>query len=534
MLFHTWPFLIFMLVVLPVFLSLRRTRFWVHWLLVASYVFYGWWNPYYLILILYSTALDFFVVMLMDRCPREGGSVDVGRRLTRLEFGDATLKLAYLICGLVFALCVGTVFLGPPSMRPAMAGMALIFGLMAWGSLFSSRRTWLIVSLINNLALLAFFKYAGFFTDNINYVLENWLRVSATLPEPYTLMPFGFEYLLPVGISFYTFQSMSYTIDFYFGNIHRERSFVKFATFVSFFPQLVAGPIERSRNLLPQFDSFPRIHRQDVTDGLSLFLVGLFKKLALANYLSYYVDRVYDEPDTYGAGALVLATVAFAWQIFFDFSGYTDMARGVARIMGFKLMLNFNNPYLATGLGDFWSRWHISLSTWFRDYIYIPLGGNRGGKWMIYRNLFLTLLISAIWHGAAWTFVIWGVLHAAGTVITRELERSEFYRERVPRFFKQVAVFAFVCFAWIFFRALSLDDALLIVKRIFTTGWSDPTCPLLMLALMAMIWFYQFCYESPWRRWLELKPVRVGMATGMIIYLLLFSSEGGAFIYFQF
>jgi len=534
MLFHTWPFLLFMAVVLPVFLALRRTRFWVHWLLTASYVFYGWWNPYYLILIVYSTALDFFIVMLMDHCPREGGRVALGRRLLRLDFGDAALKASYIICGAVFWLCLGTVILGPPSLRPLMAGMALIFALMAWGSLFSSRKTWLIVSLINNLALLVFFKYAGFFTDNINYVLEHWLRVSAALPEPYTLMPFGFQYLLPVGISFYTFQSMSYTIDFYFGNIHRERSFVKFATFVSFFPQLVAGPIERSSNLLPQFDSFPRIRTQDVTDGLSLFLVGLFKKLALANYLSHYVERVYDDPSSYGAGPLVLATVAFAWEIFFDFSGYTDMARGVARIMGFKLMLNFNNPYLATGLGDFWSRWHISLSTWFRDYIYIPLGGSRGGKWMTYRNLFLTLLISAVWHGAAWTFVIWGVLHAVGSIVTRELERSEFYRERVPRLVKQVAVFGFVCFTWIFFRAVSLDDALLIVKRIFTTGWSDPACPLLMLALMAIIWCYQLCYESSWRRWFELRPVRVGMATAMILYLLLFSTEGGAFIYFQF
>ncbi len=534
MLFHTWPFLMFMLVVMPVFLALRRTSFWIHWLLLASYVFYGWWNPYYLILIVYSTALDFFIVLLMDHCPRDGTPVHVRGRLTRLQFGDPVLKLAFLICGTVFLACLGALVLGPASSRPMMVGLALIFILMTWGALFSNRRIWLIVSLINNLALLVFFKYAGFFTENLNHVLHNWLHVSASLPEPYTLMPFGFQYLLPVGISFYTFQSLSYSIDFYLGNIQRERSFVRFATFVSFFPQLVAGPIERSSELLPQFYSAPRIRRQDVTDGVSLFLVGLFKKLALANYLSYYVDRVYDDPGSYQSGALILATVAFAWQIFFDFSGYTDMARGVARIMGFKLMLNFNNPYLATGLGDFWSRWHISLSTWFRDYVYIPLGGSRGGKLLTYRNLFLTLLISAVWHGAAWTFVIWGALHAVGSVITRELERSEFYRERVPRFAKQLAVFAFVCFAWIFFRALSLDDALLIVKRIFTTAWSDPYCPLLMLGLMAAVWFYQFLYESHWRSWLQLKPVRLAMATGMILYLLLFSSEGGAFIYFQF
>lgn len=534
MLFHTWPFLIFMLVVMPVFLALRRTGFWIHWLLLASYVFYGWWNPYYLILVVYSTALDFSIVLLMDHCPKDGGPVDVRGRLLKLKFDDGTLKIAYLICGLVTLACAGVLVAGSPSLRPLMTGLTLIFLLMAWGALFSHRRTWLIVSLINNLALLVFFKYAGFFTDNLNFVLHDWLHMKASFPEPYTLMPFGFQYLLPVGISFYTFQSMSYTIDFYFGNIHREASFIRFATFVSFFPQLVAGPIERSSNLLPQFYTPPKITQQDVTDGLSLFLVGLFKKLALANYLSHYVERVYDDPGSFQSGALVLATIAFAWEIFFDFSGYTDMARGVARIMGFKLMLNFNNPYLATGLGDFWSRWHISLSTWFRDYIYIPLGGSRGSKLLTYRNLFLTLLISAIWHGAAWTFVIWGVLHAFGSIVTRELERSEFYRQRVPRFAKQVAVFAFVCFAWIFFRALSLDDALLILKRMFTTSWGDPGCPLLMLFLMATVWCYQFFYESHWRGWLELKPVRIGLAAGMIVYLLLFSSEGGAFIYFQF
>ena len=213
-------------------------------------------------------------------------------------------------------------------------------------------------------------------------------------------MPYGWSYVLPVGISFFTFQSMSYSIDFYLGKVARERNFLRFATFVCFFPQLMAGPIERAKHLLPQFRQPPPLRLADLSDGLSLFLVGLFKKLALANYLSLYVDRVYDNPGEQAAAALVLATFAFAWQIFFDFSGYTDMARGVARMMGFQLILNFNNPYLATGLGDFWSRWHISLSTWFRDYVYIPLGGNRHGAIATYRNLFITFLVSGIWHGA--------------------------------------------------------------------------------------------------------------------------------------
>jgi D-alanyl-lipoteichoic acid acyltransferase DltB (MBOAT superfamily) len=229
-----------------------------------------------------------------------------------------------------------------------------------------------------------------------------------------------------------------------------------------------------------------------------------------------------------------MATFAFAWQIFFDFSGYTDMARGVAKFMGFNLILNFNNPYLATGLGNFWSRWHISLSTWFKDYVYIPLGGNKGGRLLTYRNLFLTFFISGIWHGANWTFVIWGALHGLGVLITRELERSVFYRERVPRLVKQLGVFVFVCFAWIFFRAGSLDDALLIVNRIFTAAWRDPHMPALMLFLVAVIWLYQFCYESRFREFLQTSVVRVGAAVFMVLYLCLCASGGGAFIYFQF
>ena len=402
MLFHTWPFLVFLLVVLPVFFALRRTRLWLPWLTVASYFFYGWWNPYYLVLVLYSTLLDFCLVALMDHCPREGQKVDVLGRLTRLQFGDRVLKCAFLGAGLGTVVLLGMAVAGPETLRPTMTAFSLLVFLMALGALFSSRRIWLLISLVNNLALLLFFKYARFVVENLNGVLS-WLHVAAKLPDPSTLMPFGFEYLLPVGISFFTFQSLSYTIDFYLGNVPRERNFLRFATFVCFFPQLMAGPIERAKHLLPQFRQFPEIRLQNFTDGASLFLVGLFKKLALANYLSFYVERVYDNPKAFGAPALILATVAFGWQIFFDFSGYTDMARGVAKLMGFNLILNFNNPYLATGIGEFWSRWHISLSSWFRDYVYIPLGGNRGGAFLTYRNLFITFFISGIWHGANWS-----------------------------------------------------------------------------------------------------------------------------------
>ncbi len=458
MLFHTWPFALFFIIVYPAYLALKNTKLRVPWLLAASYFFYACFNPLYLILISYSTLLDYTVVMKMAKSAR--------------------------------------------------------------------RKMWLSISIVNNLGLLGFFKYSGFVTDNLNFLLSS-LGIPYVLPAP--------GIILPVGISFYVFQSMSYTIDYYRGNIEREMSFIRYATFVSLFPRLVAGPIERAKNLLPQLHKPPKVSIQDIADGLSLFVVGFFKKVALADYMALYVDRVYDAPEQFQAPALVLATFLFSWQIYFDFSGYTDMARGVARMMGFRLMLNFNNPYLATGLGDFWSRWHISLSSWFKDYVYIPLGGNRKGKFNTYRNMFLTMVISGLWHGAAWTFVIWGALHALGRFCTRELERTPFYKERAPKLVKQLLVFIFVSFAWIFFRAETISDAWVIVTRIFSSGLANPYCPLLALALVFAVWLYQFAYESKLKWVLELRAVRVGIVLLLVFYLAVFApaSEKG-FIYLQF
>jgi len=532
MLFHTWPFLVFMLVVLPVFYGIRGTRIWIPWLLAASYFFYAWWNPYYLLLVIYSTALDYLLVTLMDHCPRQEGP---GKILAGLKRGpiDGVMGIAFGCSALLAVASIVSAVAGPPTLRPALLAFAALVSLMAIGAWLSSRRVWLVISIVNNLALLLFFKYARFVVENLNGILATF-HSPLRLSDPSVLMPHGLAYVLPVGISFFTFQSMSYTIDFYFGKVPRERNLLRFATFVCFFPQLMAGPIERARQMLPQFQQAPRFRLQNLTDGASLFLVGLFKKVAIANYLAIYVDRVYDNPANFSATALVLATVAFAWQIFFDFSGYTDMARGVARMLGFHLVLNFNNPYLATGLGEFWSRWHISLSTWFRDYVYIPLGGNRSGWMITYRNLFIVFLVSGIWHGSAWTFAIWGILHAVGVMLTRELERSRFYRERVPRVLKQGWVFVYVCFAWIFFRASSLPDAALIVHRIFTAAWTTPQIPALMIALVGLVWVYQFTYESRFRKLLSFSPVRVGLAAAMMLYLTLCSAGGQPFIYFQF
>ena len=458
MLFHTWTFALFFLVVWPVHLALRRSRLRVYWLLAASWFFYGWIHPLYPALIAYAALVDYLVVTAMDRSRR--------------------------------------------------------------------RAAWLAVSVVNNVGLLGVFKYAEFLTANLNALLAG-CGISYAARSP--------GWLLPVGLSFFTFQSMSYTIDFYRGNVAREPNYFRYAAFVSLFPRLLAGPIERAKNLLPQLREAATISMNDVADGLSLFVVGLFKKVALADYLALYVDRVYQAPERFHAPALALATFAFAWQIYFDFSGYTDMARGLARLMGMRLMLNFNNPYLATGLGDFWRRWHISLSSWFRDYVYIPLGGNRAGAFSTYRNVLLTMVISGLWHGAAWRFVTWGALHGLGAIVTRALERSAFYRDRVPKLVKQTWVFGFVTFAWIFFRAESWSDAWTVVSRIFTSGWADPRFPLLAAAFIAAAWAYQFAYESKHRRLVEAVPVRIALVGLMLVYLCIF--PGGAeqpFIYLQF
>lgn len=483
MLFQTWIFLIFFAIVYPGYLLLKGTRWRLPWLLVASYVFYGWWNPIYLLLIVWATGVDFLAVLAMAKTP--------------------------------------------------------------W------KRPWLTLSIVNNLGLLGFFKYGTFVVDNLN-------ALAARMGLPYELadpnvsflsdsvnamlsaggVPYQvsmFNYLLPVGISFYVFQSMSYTIDFYRGQVQRETSFIRYATFVSLFPQLVAGPIERASHLLPQLQSPPRIRREDVADGASLFVVGLFKKIALADYLALYVDPIYASPASYEAPALLLATFAFAWQIYFDFSGYTDMARGIGRMFGIRLMLNFDNPYLATGLGDFWRRWHISLSTWFRDYVYIPLGGNRDGEVRTYVNMILTMLISGLWHGAMWTFVLWGAVHATGRVVTRQLEQTAFYRDRVPVLAKQVLTFGVVMLAWVFFRAQNTSDAWLILGRIFTSGWADPAFPLLLLGLVFSIWLYQYLYESRLRQLLHPAPVRIALVAAMVLYMAAFMTSGNhEFIYFRF
>lgn len=330
------------------------------------------------------------------------------------------------------------------------------------------RKPWLWLSLFSNLGVLFAFKYFNFFSGAARD-LAQLLEMEYATPV--------FEFLLPMGISFYTFQTMSYSIDVYYGRIAPEKHFGIFALFVSFFPQLVAGPIERAGNLLEQLRQQHSFNYQLASSGIQLMAWGFFKKVVIADRLAPMVNQVYNNPTEYEGIPLILATLFFAFQIYCDFSGYSDIAIGAARVMGFKLMVNFRSPYFATSIKDFWSRWHISLSTWFRDYLYIPLGGNRVVKWRWYYNLFIVFLVSGLWHGASWTFIVWGALHGIYQVFATatEGERSrmaqKLYLHRSPRLYKllQIATtFFLVCLAWVFFRANNISDAWYITTHMFT------------------------------------------------------------------
>jgi D-alanyl-lipoteichoic acid acyltransferase DltB (MBOAT superfamily) len=319
--------------------------------------------------------------------------------------------------------------------------------------------------LISILGILFFFKYFNFMNGAIRFAVL-WLGGAYGVPNS--------DFLLPVGISFHTFQTMGYIIDLYRGKIPVEKNFPRFALFVSFFPLLVAGPIERARNLLPQFVSQQSFETGRFTSGARLIMWGLFKKVVIADRLAEYVNRIYAAPDSFSGLTLALATYFFAFQIYCDFSGYSDIAIGSARMLGFDLMENFRLPYLATSISEFWQRWHISLSTWFRDYVYISLGGNRVAKkgWMV--NIFAVFLLSGLWHGANWTFLAWGGLHGLYYLMEYFLAapaKRFFDLCRVPagvrRFFAWLVTFNLVSLAWVFFRAGSISEAFLILNRIF-------------------------------------------------------------------
>ncbi len=404
MVFNSVEFLVFFPIVVILYFIIPQKYKWVL-LLVASYYFYMAWKPEYILLILFSTIINYYIAIFMEKCNTK-----------------------------------------------------------------NEKKKYLYISLFANLGILFLFKYFNFFSESINAILS-FTNLNISVPMV--------SLLLPMGISFYTFQTLSYTIDVYNEKTKAERHFGIFALYVTFFPQLVAGPIERSEKLLPQFYEEHNFKYDDVTYGLKRMAWGFFKKVIIADRIGIMVNTVYNNPQNYKGLPLIIATLAFGIQIYCDFSGYSDIAIGSARVMGFRLMENFKRPYFSKSISEFWRRWHISLSTWFKDYIYIPLGGNRVKVSRAYLNLFITFLVSGLWHGASWNFIIWGALHGTYLVFGKILspirkkvvEFTKIYKiPKVHNIIKMIIVISLVMFAWIFFRANTIYDAMYIVSNLFVNA----------------------------------------------------------------
>ncbi|MBT9609757.1 MAG: MBOAT family protein [Aquabacterium sp.] len=396
MLFNSFEFISFFVLFLLIYFNVAdRVRPWV--LLVASYVFYMSWEPVFVLLLLFTTVVDFATGLVM-------GNSD--RRAIRLSAMWTALGL--------------------------------------------------------NLGILVVLKYGNFLTTNLTDLTQ-----SLGCSTDWRIVQFA----LPVGISFYTFQSIGYTLDVYHRRTPAERSFLTYAQYVAFFPQLVAGPIERASHMIPQFMKRHQFRAENIAPGMWLIAWGLFKKMCVADQIAPFVNTIYASPDKYQGSYAMLATALFAIQIYCDFSGYSSIARGVARLFDFDLMVNFRQPYFARSLSDFWSKWHISLSTWFRDYLYVPLGGNRSGRAVMLRNVLIVFVVSGIWHGASWCFAVWGLVHGLGLVIERLLrwQFEDAVKTAHPviqlaiSWAGRLATLGLVLAAWVFFRARTLDDAWLIL-----------------------------------------------------------------------
>ena len=446
-------------------------------LLVASYVFYGAWDYRFLVLILASTVVDYFVGQKLAAAPQD------------------------------------------------------------------RRRVFLSISLVFNLGMLGIFKYLGFFADSFATLMSGfgWDPGSVTL-----------NIVLPVGISFYTFQTLSYTIDIYRGKLKPSQDFLDFALFVAFFPQLVAGPIERASNLLPNIALPRQMSWNAVGIGVVWCLLGLIKKVVVADGVAPSVNAIYGAPDPSSVD-IVLATWLFAIQIYGDFSGYTDIARGVALILGFQLMRNFAQPYFAINPQEFWHRWHISLSTWLRDYLYVGLGGNRGGTARTYRNLMATMLLGGLWHGAAWNFVLWGGWQGALLVIHRavfgrrsppDTEKRTSWRHRLKRLVMIVLFFQVTCYGWLLFRAGSWDQIATYTAKLFSPGLFDianvsmPAPPFAAYLGLLFLFTWDALVETTGNtRFYTTWPIWLRSALyAAMVYLLAFGARTSSseFIYFQF
>jgi alginate O-acetyltransferase complex protein AlgI len=466
--FTSLVFVVFLLVVYPTYLLLQgRLRAQNAWLLVASLIFYGWWDWRFLLLMGLTMGIDYAIALGLE-APR-------------------------------------------------------------WAH---KRKQLLAFSMISNLGILGVFKYTNFFLDN--------LRVAATAAGADTSDWPVLEIVLPVGISFYTFQSMSYTIDVYRGHLKAARSFADFSLFVSLFPQLVAGPIERATHLMHQVLNPRRIEWPQVQAGIFLVLWGYFKKMVIADNMSPIANAVYNDLGSASGLDILLGTVAFAFQIYGDFSGYSDIARGVSKLMGFDLMLNFRLPYFADSPSAFWARWHISLSSWLRDYLYIPLGGNRGSPLSTYRNLFLTMFLGGLWHGAAWNFILWGVYHGLLLIVYRRFDpRPHGARTRLGQGLRIALMFAFTLGGWVCFRAASAGDIAYVFTHVdlstsaqtarYAADVAFYTLPLVGVQLMQQL-------RGDLLVPMALPPAgRAAVCALLVLWIAVFGERNPAeFIYFQF
>lgn len=484
MFFNSLDFAIFLPIVFILYWFIFNNNLKLQNLLIvlASYVFYSWWDWRFLSLVLFSTMVDYFVA----------------RRL-RLEEHLITRKL------------------------------------LLW------------ISVLVNLGFLGFFKYYNFFLENF---IASFTFFGGEI-QANTL-----NIILPVGISFYTFQTLSYTIDVYRRKLEPTRDFIAFSAFVSFFPQLVAGPIERATNLLPQFYTRRKFDYNQAADGMRQILWGLFKKIVIADNCAIYANEIFNHSAEYSGSTLVLGALFFAFQIYGDFSGYSDIAIGTSRLFGFQLMRNFNYPYFSRDIAEFWRRWHISLSTWFRDYLYIPLGGSKGGRWMQIRNIFIIFVVSGFWHGANWTFITWGGLNAVFFLPLLLTKKNRTNLDGVAQggffpnsreIFSMSFTFLLTLLAWIFFRAENISHALHYLKEIFSPSifslpeLFDPRGMKITLTLLFMFilieWIGregQFAIENI--AVVRSKVIRWSLYTSILVVLYFFGAfdETIEFIYFQF
>ncbi|MBK7139279.1 MAG: MBOAT family protein [Bacteroidetes bacterium] len=405
----------------------------------------------------------------------------------------------------------------------------------------ASKKFWFWLSISINISFLGVFKYYNFFAESFADIMGNFgLQVN----------PFTLKVILPVGISFYTFHGLSYVIDIFKNRIKAEHDFIDYAVFVSFFPLLVAGPIERATHLLPQIKKERNFDYQKAVNGLKQILWGLFKKIVIADQCAQYANAIFDDYSNHSGSTLLLGAIFFSFQIYGDFSGYSDIALGTARLFGIELLRNFAFPYFSRDIAEFWRRWHISLSSWFRDYLYFPLGGSRGGTWMKIRNTFLIFLVSGFWHGANWTFIVWGLLNAIYIMpsIIFNTNRNHIdivakgnYLPSIREFFMMLSTFFLTVFAWIFFRSASLSDAFSFIKGIFSSSlFSIPSIhPLdlfiLLLIFLPIEWLgraSQFAIENTFEK--SSNFLRYGLYYLLLVAIFFYNSAGQQFIYFQF